>query len=217
MNKPTIRILLIEDNEGDVRLMREWLAESQRVEFELLWAQTLKEAIEKLKIESLAAALVDLSLPDSHGIDTFDRVYRAKAGLPIIVLTGQDDEAMAVEAVQKGAQDYLVKQHLSSSHLLIHAIRHAIERKQLIVELNQRVRELQNKLLDARRASFEEPYCSSCQGLEKNQPFWLQLEQYLQQHATAARAGSVCTRCYEQMLRHKLDDFRINRLQIFHR
>ena len=218
MNKPIIRVLLIEDNEGDVRLMREWLAESRDVEFELLWSQTLNQALEKLRVEAIDAALVDLTLPDSRGLDTFARVYRAKTGIPIIVLTGQDDEAIATEAVKNGAQDYLVKQNLNSSHWLIRALRYAIERKRLIVELNKRVSELQTKLSDTRKAGFEEPYCASCQRLETDQAFWRQLEDYLQQHANAAKAaGAVCPRCYEQMLRNKLDDFRLKRMQVLYR
>ena len=217
MEIPTIRVLLIEDNEGDVRLMREWLAESHDVQFELLWASTLSKALAKLEAEPVDAALVDLLLPDSRGIDTFNRVYRAKGGIPIIVLTGQDDEAIATEAVKNGAQDYLVKQHLNDSQLLIRAIRYAIERKRLIVQLNQHVRELQTKLVEARKAGFEEPLCASCQRLEKDQAFWRQVEDYLMQHAAAAKTGYACPRCYEQMLRHKLDDFRLNRMQLLYR
>jgi DNA-binding response OmpR family regulator len=217
MENPTIHVLLIEDNEGDVRLMQEWLAESRDVAFELLWAGELGPALETLKTDRVDVALVDLSLPDSHGIETFDRVFRANRQVPIIVLSGLDDEALAMKAVKNGAQDYLVKSHLTSSHLLIRSIRYAIERKQLITELNQRVRELQTRLIDARKSEFEEPYCTVCQPLEKDNGFWRQVEDFLLLNANAAKGRFVCPRCYEQMLRHKLEDFRFKRLQTLHR
>src|SRR5207253_5078393 len=75
------------------------------------------------------AILLDLSLPDSHGLETLSKMYSEAIGLPILVLTGLDDETLGLEAVQRGAQDYMVKGRIDG-RLLVRAIRYAIERKQ---------------------------------------------------------------------------------------
>ena len=97
--------------------------------FTLEWAESLSAAFECLKTWPIDAVLLDLSLPDGFGFETVSRMIEAAPHLPIIVLTGLEDEALAVRAVQTGAQDYLVKGQVNQSTLL-RAIRHAIERKQ---------------------------------------------------------------------------------------
>ena len=136
--RPLIRLLLIEDNPGDARLVREHLvdgADSQTFQFE--HAGTLASAIalfaEQPKPEIV---LLDLSLPDSFGLETLARWQAAAPKLPVIVLTGSDDEALAVAAVREGAQDYLVKGRIDGA-LLVQAIRYAIERKRVQEDLRQ--------------------------------------------------------------------------------
>jgi PAS domain S-box-containing protein len=123
-----VKVLLIEDNPGDTRLIREMLAEAKDVAFQLESADCLSTGLEQLAKAEVDLILLDLSLPDSLGIETFHRAYAQASGMPIVVLSGSDDEELAMSAVQAGAQDYLVKGQVDS-HLLSRAIQYAIERE----------------------------------------------------------------------------------------
>jgi signal transduction histidine kinase len=125
-----VRILLVEDNPGDARLLRETLREAHSLPFHLVHASRLSEALELVAAQAPEVVLLDLSLPDAHGMDTVGRMLRAAPEVPIIVLTGLADETIAVQAVQSGAQDYLVKGTVEGG-TLARAIRYAIERKRL--------------------------------------------------------------------------------------
>ena len=126
MSEP-IRVLLVEDNPGDARLLREVLSDISSQQFELIHVERLTEALERLDNERLDVILLDLSLPDAQGVDTVVRVRQHASNLPVVVLTGLDDETMALSALQNGAQDYLVKGQIDAP-LLGHSIRYAIER-----------------------------------------------------------------------------------------
>jgi len=121
--------LLIEDNDGDARLIRERLAERADARVDLQRARHLSEGLARLAANAYDVVLADLSLPDSQGIATFERVYEAARDEPIVVLTGLDDEELALRAMRTGAQDYLVKGRLNGE-LLIRSLRYAMERKQ---------------------------------------------------------------------------------------
>lgn len=128
MSSEPIKVLLVEDNLGDARLLYEGLAEALPEQFQMTHARRLSEALEYLWEETCDVVLLDLGLPDSHGLDTLV-VMRAQApGVPIVVLTGFQDEALAVEALKGGAQDYLVKGQVDSK-LLGRCMRYAIVRK----------------------------------------------------------------------------------------
>jgi len=138
-----IQVLLIEDSHADARLIQEELAEAGVNAFELERAETLAAGVGRLLEGGIDVALVDLSLPDSYGLDTFLSVWRESPAVPIVVLTGLDDEDVAIQAVQAGAQDYLVKGQ-ADANLLTRAIRYAIERHRLLAQLQQRTLELQS-------------------------------------------------------------------------
>src|SRR3989339_2105588 len=133
-----IKILLIEDNEGDRRLIKEMLIEAFGERFEFQSAQTVAEGLEKLD-SNPDLVLADLSLPDSSGLDTFYKLYQKSSKTPIVVLSGLSNEEVAVKALKQGAQDYLVKGQVEPN-LLRRAIRYAIERKQIQESL--RIKEL---------------------------------------------------------------------------
>jgi PAS domain S-box-containing protein/putative nucleotidyltransferase with HDIG domain len=134
-NKP-INVLFIEDNPGDARLLQETLAEADGARFKLECADRLSAGLERLAEGGLDCVLLDLTLPDSSELDTLARVQAQAPEIPIVVISGLDDEALAIEAVQKGAQDYLVKSYLGS-YVLARTIRYAIERKRMEEELER--------------------------------------------------------------------------------
>src|SRR5258708_4026799 len=125
-------VLLIEDNPGDARLIREMLAEEPEAPFQLHFAERLAHGLELLSKGGEGGApvlvLLDLSLPDSFGLETFAKVYAHSPQVPIIVLTGNDDQTVALSAVKGGAQDYLVKSRLDPQ-LLLRSMQYSIHRK----------------------------------------------------------------------------------------
>lgn len=127
MSEP-VRILLVEDNEPDALLIRELLVEARNFSFQLTCVRRLSEALARLDTSPCDAVLLDLSLPDSQGLQTLTAMLGKARTTPIVVLTGHDDETSAVASVQQGAQDYLVKGQVDAS-LLVRALRYAIERK----------------------------------------------------------------------------------------
>ncbi len=136
-----MRLLLVEDNAGDARLLREFLREAGVDDLELIDASRLGDALGVLQSEDVDVVLLDLSLPDSQGIETVRRTLPHAERTPIIVLTGLDDESVALQAVQAGAQDYLVKGHIDG-RLLMRSIGYARERKWLELE---RIRALERE------------------------------------------------------------------------
>ena len=132
MNKERIRILLIEDDAQDAALLEMSLSRVRNDSFEVETVRLLEEGLKLLAQTPPDAILLDLNLPDSAGgKPTFERVHAQAGETPIVVLTGQEDEALALELVQAGAQDYLIKGQLDSP-LLGRAIRYSIERQQLL-------------------------------------------------------------------------------------
>ncbi|MFC1975362.1 PAS domain S-box protein [Chloroflexota bacterium] len=149
-----LQILLIEDNPSDARLLQEMLSEIKGGAFALEWSSNLSEGLERLTANDIEIVLLDLLLPDSQGLDTFIQVQKHSPQIPIIILSGLDDEVLAVEAVREGAQDYLPKGQMDS-HLLERAIYYAIERKQAKVALTKAYAEV-GKLVEERTAELKQ-------------------------------------------------------------
>jgi signal transduction histidine kinase/HPt (histidine-containing phosphotransfer) domain-containing protein len=152
MQRQQIQLLLIEDSPDDALLIREYLADARQADFEVQHADWLRSGLERLAQGGLDAVLLDLQLPDSRGLDTFRAVQNAAPGLPVVVLSGFEDETTALTAVQEGAQDYLVKGHVSTA-VLERTVRYAIERSRTSKALAERNAELQRAKEAAEAAS----------------------------------------------------------------
>src|SRR3984893_8468515 len=137
MNLEGIRVLLVEDNPGDARLLAELLRETDAGHMKLEHVERLDTAIELFGRERFDLVLLDLSLPDEQGLSTLVRAHACAPKTPIVVLTGIDDAALAVKAVRAGAQDYLVKGHVDGD-LLVRSIRYATERGRAMEALERR-------------------------------------------------------------------------------
>ncbi|MCJ7546131.1 MAG: HD domain-containing protein [Deltaproteobacteria bacterium] len=128
MVEDTIRVLLIEANPRDVRLIWGMLAGANAARFELECVDRLTAGLVRLAANDIGVVLLDLDLPDSQGFDAFAKAYAQAPRVPIVVMSNRADEDLAIKTVQEGAQDYLVKDQITSD-LLVRAIRYAIERK----------------------------------------------------------------------------------------
>jgi len=126
----TIKILLFEDNPGDARLFAETIKEIPSQRYEIIHAISLVEGLSVLADTSIDIILLDLGLPDSARLDTLIKLKSQILEIPIVILTGDDDEKTSLLAVQQGAQDYLVKQKINAD-VMFRVIRFAIERQKL--------------------------------------------------------------------------------------
>ena len=147
MSGQRLKVLLVEDNPGDARLIQESLEEASDQRFELETAETLQLGLQRLGSGDIDAVLLDLALPDSFGLETFVRAKAHALGVAIIVLTGLTDDSLALKLVQGGAQDFVAKVDVSGNNLT-RAILYAVERerlesdfRKLNAELEQRVKE----------------------------------------------------------------------------
>ncbi len=140
MTDKQIKVLLIEDDPGDARLIRMMMSKADGPTFSMEHVERLSTGLERLTAGGIDVVLLDLGLPDSSGLDTFIKVHAQVPDVPIIMLTGLEDATLAIKAVQGGAQDYLYKNKLDGE-LLVRAIHYAIERK----KMEEALRESQEK------------------------------------------------------------------------
>jgi diguanylate cyclase (GGDEF)-like protein len=160
----TVPLLLVEDDPDYAALVRDMLAAVWNSEFEVRHVETLKDACEALRDFAPACILADLTLPDARWLDAPTELHERAPDVPIVILSGLDDESLAMRAVHEGAQDYLVKGH-ANAHSIGRAIRYAIERKQAEVE------------------STKEAMYDSLTGLPNRNLFIQRLEQARRRHA----------------------------------
>jgi signal transduction histidine kinase len=133
VKEKALQVLLVEDNAGDARLLREMFRTERLGSFELTHLLRVSEAVIHLAKGGVDIVLLDMGLPDGHGLNTVRRAHAAAPGVPLIILTGLDDEALAAEAMKEGAQDYLIKGQIEN-RALPRALRHAIERHRMQTE-----------------------------------------------------------------------------------
>jgi len=129
-----LRILLIEDNPGDARLIKELFAEVDGAPFDLEHVDCLSKGLARLAQGNIDVILLDLSLPDSQGLDSLGKINALASKVPVVVLSGLSDETLAISAVHQGAQDYLVKGDVEHN-LLVRSIHYAMERQRMRQEL----------------------------------------------------------------------------------
>lgn len=150
---PALRVLLIEDNPGDARLVQAALAEQAPGEFTVVIAERLADALARIQSERFDAVLCDLGLPDSTGLGTAQAIAAQAPALPLVVLTGSNDVELGRAAIKLGAQDYLVKGDLKPP-LLSRTLRYAIERTRLAHELREANATLEQRVAE-RTAELE--------------------------------------------------------------
>ncbi len=148
MADKTLNVLLVEDSPSDGRLIQTELRTIEGGGLEITWVMRLDEAISELSSRGFDVCLLDLSLPDSSGMETFFRLRLASPELPVVVLTGQEDDAAGINAIRQGVQDYLTKGS-DNGRAVARAIRYAIERKRSAEELQASRRAALNLAEDA--------------------------------------------------------------------
>ena len=187
MDIKPINVLLIEDNADDAVLIQVSLSATMKVPYEVKHADRLRRGLELLKNGGLDVVVLDLGLPDGQGLRTFEKAHALAPDVPIIVLTGHDDDDFAIEAVQKGAQDYLVKGTIGGS-LVGRSIRYAIERQKLLTQLEHSTKEIKTL-----RGFL--PICAGCKKIRDDKGYWTQIETYISMHSDAEFSHGLCPEC----------------------
>ncbi len=185
--RQSIKVLFIEDNEDDVELIRRILSRDTNVQVDIKSTDRLSSALQLLVTEPFDVILTDLGLPDSHGMVTFSKLHFLQPNTPIIILSGLNDEALAIKAVQNGAQDYLVKGKVDGN-LLGRSLRYAIERQKLLTQLEDSLKEIQT-------LKGLIPMCAWCKKIRDDKGYWKKVETYIEEHTGAAFTHGICPEC----------------------
>ena len=192
--KQKITALIIEDSFDDFFLLKEVLESSEELDVEIFHEDRLEKAILTASDKKLDVAIIDLSLPDSFGLDTFVSFHEKFPFVPTVIMTGARDHDVAFEAIQEGAQDYLFKGEPSAA-AIVRIVRYAIERQRLMTELKtalDHVRQLQGML----------PICSACKKIRDDKGYWNQIESYISEHSEVVFSHSICPDCARKLYPH---------------
>ena len=198
-----LKILLVEDNRTDAVLIEEMIHQpdadgSYDINYELIHKELLRDALKYLAENRVDAILLDLSLPDSKGLETVRKMGEREKDAPIIVLTGLDDDAVAIQALQNSVQDYLNK-HRMDSILLHRSIRYSMERFNNIRQKEKLIKELKEALDNINTLQGLLPICASCKNIRNDDGYWIQLESYLTSHSDLNFTHSICPDCVKKL------------------
>jgi two-component system, response regulator PdtaR len=198
-----LTILLVEDNKTDAVLIEEMIHDadahgSSDRNYELVHKELLRDALKYLAENAVDVILLDLSLPDSKGLDTVKKMGEREKNVPIIVLTGLDDEATAIQALQHSVQDYLNKNRTDST-LLHRSIKYSIERFNNIREKERLITQLKEALDNIKTLSGLLPICANCKNIRNDDGYWIQVESYLKSHSALDFTHSICPDCVKKI------------------
>lgn len=194
MNINNLQILLIEDNPGYCQLIQEIIHAENIGHWELITVNHLAQGLDKLAVGNIDLVLLDLSLPDSTGLNTLRRVLHQAQQVAIIVLTGSHDDEMASQAIHQGAQDYLVKGEFDR-HLLVNSIHYATVRKAVLTEKDLLIAKQQNTINDTRTLNGFLPICAHCKKIRDRQGSWHEMEKFIQTRTNIRFTHGICPAC----------------------
>ena len=197
---PPIKVLLIDDEPAQAWLVAEHLrsvTEKTGKVIDLVHAESLGNGIKRLAEADIEVIILDLSLPDSLGLETLKKIHAKFPAMPIVVLTSMEDEELGIQLVQQGAQDYLVKGQVDNL-LLFRTLCYAIERKQAETERERLIRELQGALAQVKVLSGMLPICSGCKKIRDDHGYWNRIETYISEHSDAQFSHGICPDCAQK-------------------
>jgi len=201
MYTPPIKVLLIDDEPAQAWLVQEHLrtvSEKSGKAINLVHTESLGDGFTLLVEDGdVDVLLLDLSLPDSLGLETLIKAHAKFPSLPIVVLTSMEDEELGIRLVQGGAQDYLVKGQ-ADGLTLYRTLRYAIERKQEETEREHLITELQKALAEVKTLSGLLPICSGCKKIRDDHGYWNRIESFISEHSDAEFSHGICPECAQK-------------------
>lgn len=191
-------LLLVEDNPADAELIKEYLEEDQNFNYTVVETRTLSETLELLAQKNIDVVLLDLSLPDSSGLDTVRTLLADFPKIVLVVLTGLKDHQIALQAVRFGAQDYLEKDQLTPK-LLHRSVAYAIERKKAFQEKRVLFADLEKALSELEAMQAVLPLCGSCKRIRDNKGKWQSFEVFIKNYPRKNTDHIICPDCHEEL------------------
>ena len=189
-----LKVLLVEDGRADAAAIRIKLGEVTNLDLQMAHAKSFADAAAMLAEEQFDVLLLDLTLPDIQGIDTVKRACALAPRTAIVVLTGVEDEALALEALHSGAQDFLAKGD-TTGPMAARALRYALERKRSMEERDRLIRELEVALSTVKKLSGLLPICAECKKIRDEKGKWHAIESYIDSHSEATFTHGICPEC----------------------
>lgn len=199
MNAETTRILIIEDEPVSAKIALRMLKEAG-LDAAARVKETLADGLDVLTAEAADLVLLDLSLPDSSGLETVKAVCGKFPKLPVVVMTGTEDGGMGIDALKHGAQDYLVKGQFDDRELA-RVIRYAIERKELLNEKEELIVKLRAALDRVDLLTGLLPTCADCKKIRTTEGTWVQMEAYVSSHSSAVFSHGFCETCLKKRIK----------------
>jgi len=196
MSTEKLNVLLVDDDEDDFLITRDVLAEVASQEYELDWVSTYEDAIAAIRLNKYDVFLIDYRLGEYSGLDLLKEAVTIGSKEPMILLTGQGDREIDIEAMRTGAADYLSKDKIDAD-VLERAIRYAIERKRA----EQEREKLISQLTDAMAKTLDQmlPICAACKSIRDSDGAWNILENYISEHSEAEFTHSLCPKCLTEL------------------
>ena len=194
MQGKQIKTLILEDDPEDMLILEKVIKSISLRNIRFSAVTKLAQAVSLLKKDKFDLVISDLTVPDSRGLETFHGLRAVAPKTPIIILTGMDDESMAIRAMREGAQDYLIKGEITAS-LLLRAASYAIERNALIQERIRLITELTDSMSKIKILSGLLPICAGCKKIRNDKGYWEQVENYLKAHAGIEFTHGFCPDC----------------------
>ena len=195
-----IRILMIEDSATDALLFEAMLDAEKTFQHTLTRANRLADGLALIAAREFDVVLLDLGLPDSQGLATFEELHQKAPRLPIVVLTQGGDFDTAMNAIKKGAQDYLFKHDLYAFPLM-RAVQCAIERERLKQQLHEALEQVKT-------LSGMLPICAGCKKIRDDKGYWNQVEIYIMRYSKATFSHGLCPACQVGMMEE--DDLEVS-------
>jgi CheY-like chemotaxis protein len=202
-----LKILIVDDSPEDREAYKRILNKNEYCSYQFTEAETVADAVDVLHNQTPDCILLDYQLPDGDGLELLEELA-AKPGtsqVPVIFLTGQGSEEVAVQAMKQGAQDYLVKNTLSPN-ILYRTIHSAIERTELQRTISKQqeekdklIAELKEALAQVKQLGGLLPICSNCKKIRDDSGYWQQVEKYLTTHSEAIFSHGICPECVKTL------------------
>lgn len=189
-----LSILIVEKHSDDIILIRKCLEQKQADSDAIEEAGTLQSALALLDHYDFDVVLTNLFLPDSQGLDTVRRLSKASPHSAIIVITDREDEALALQCVRFGAQDYIERQNLSPSSLG-KSIAHSIERRGILQSKEDLLNDLTSALEQINKLETILALCVGCRKIESDDKGWMDIDEYYQEIIQSHQGRKLCPEC----------------------
>lgn len=200
MTSKITHILLIEDEPISAKITLRMLREAGLDDAASV-KETLADGLDVLAAEAADLVLLDLSLPDSSGLETVKAVCGKFPSLPVVVMTGTEDGEIGTDALKHGAQDYLIKGQFDDK-VLSRTIRYAVERKELLNEKEELITKLRSALDRVDLLTGLLPTCADCKMVKTAEGTWVQMEAYVSSHSDAVFSHGFCEVCLKKRLKN---------------